>query len=154
MRRWSPSAEACDDDGSASLEFIIGGVLLLVPVVYLIVALGLVQHGTLGADAAARQAARAIALSVDAADADSRTALVVADIAAQYGLDAGDIEINVDCATEVSGCPAAGATITVTVRTRVSLPLIPPVLGFEDAAAVPIEATSVQKMSRTWGTGS
>ena len=46
-----------DDDGSAALEFIAVGVILLVPLVYLIIALGAVQEQTLGVEAAARHTA-------------------------------------------------------------------------------------------------
>ena len=55
-----------DDVGSAALEFITVGVVLLVPLVYLIIALGTIQEQALGVDAAARHTARAIALAPDA----------------------------------------------------------------------------------------
>ena len=38
----------------------------------------------------------------------------------------------------------------VTVRTAVALPLVPPVLGLEQIAAIPIEATGAHKVSRFW----
>ena len=46
--------------GSAALEFILVGMLLLVPLVYLIVSLGLIQGQSLGAEAGARHIARAL----------------------------------------------------------------------------------------------
>ena len=51
-RRWT------DDGGSASLEFITAGLVLLVPIVYLVLALSAVQAATLAVDGAARQATR------------------------------------------------------------------------------------------------
>ena len=50
-----------DDDGSAALEFVALGTLLLVPLVYLVIALAVIQTQTLGAESAARHIARTIA---------------------------------------------------------------------------------------------
>ncbi|MFT4305851.1 MAG: TadE family protein [Microbacterium sp.] len=147
----SPSTDAGGDTGSASLEFVVGALLLLVPIVYLIVALGLIQQGALGADAASRQIARAIALSADAAEADRRAQRTLTDIATEYGLDPAALSVDVSCGETVAACPEAGATITVTVRARIPLPLVPPVLGLDDVIVVPVDATSLQKVSRTWG---
>ena len=47
------------DEGSAALEFILVGLVLLVPLVYLIVALGSIQGQSLGVETGARQLARA-----------------------------------------------------------------------------------------------
>ena len=74
-----------DDEGSPALELITVGVVLIVPLVYLIVALGAIQEQTLGAEAAARQTARVIALAPDADTAEQpRRAVREAD------LDGGD----------------------------------------------------------------
>ena len=43
-----------EDGGSASLEFLTVGLLMLVPLIYVVVALGQIQHQALGAEAAAR----------------------------------------------------------------------------------------------------
>jgi Flp pilus assembly protein TadG len=144
-------ASDLDDDGSAPLEFILVGVVLLVPLVYLIVALGLVQAQTLGAEAGARHMARAIASASNASDAGARADRVFDAVAGEYGLDRGVAEVRVTCAGGVPECPSAGAMMTVTVATRVALPLVPPVFGLERLASVPIEASAVQKVSRFWG---
>ena len=49
------------DEGSAALEFILVGLVLLVPIVYLVVALGAIQGQALGVETGARQLARTIA---------------------------------------------------------------------------------------------
>lgn len=143
-----------EDEGSASVEFIVGGLLLLVPIVYLVVTLGLVQSASLGVEAAARHAARAISLSADAEDADRRAALILRDVAAEYGIDPSRLSVAVGCTDAAGPCPAAGSTFTVTVQATVALPLVPPVLGLEQVAAVPVQAVSVQKASRLWGADS
>lgn len=157
MPRWSRWSDVLrrrmptDDDGSAAVEFIFVGLLLLVPVVYLVVALGEVQQEALGVESGARHIARAISTASDVGDADARAESVLATVVEEYGIEPGDIEVDVDCAA-ASACPSAGATVVVTVRSTVALPLIPPILGLDHLARVPVEATAVQKVSRFWGT--
>ena len=153
--RWTeppaPALAVEEDDperGSAALEFILIGLLLLVPLVYLIVALGLIQGQSLGAEAAARHIARAVSTASDAADARVRADAVLAAVSEEYDLD--DVDLSVACTPAGAQCPRAGATLHVTVRTTVTLPLIPPVLGLDDLAAIPVEASSAQKVSRFW----
>lgn len=135
--------------GSAALEFILIGLLLLVPLVYLIVALGLIQGQSLGAEAAARHIARAVSTASDAADARVRADAVLAAVSDEYDL--GDVDLSLSCTPAGAPCPSAGATLHVTVETEVTLPLVPPVLGLDDLAAIPIEGSSAQKVSRFWG---
>lgn len=142
-----------DDDGSAALEFITVGVILLVPLVYLIIALGTIQEQTLGVDAAARHVARALATAPDAKVAAAQGDRVLADIAEQYGLDGDATEVSMSCMPAGVDCPSAGAVVTITVTTRVTLPLIPVLFGGDDAASVGVEGAAVQKISRLWGTG-
>ena len=139
------------DEGSAALEFILVGLVLLVPIVYLIVALGLIQGQSLGVETGARQLARTIAESPDAATADARGKRVLDAIVAEYGLDPGAVSVSIDCDRSSPECPAAGAMLSVTVRTSVPLPLVPAVLGLDQLARVPVEAASVQRVSRFWG---
>ena len=141
-----------DESGSASLEFIVAGVLLLVPIMYLMLALGTIQGQSLGVEAAARHAARAISTATDADDATDRAERVLASIAEEYGIDPAELQIGWDCADAADECPSAGTTLVVTVQTRAVLPFMPPVFGLDDVAAVPVEASAVQKVSRFWGT--
>lgn len=151
MRRSNRSIDTRDDAerGSAALEFIIVGLLMLVPLVYLIAALGLIQEQSLGAEAAARHVARAMSTASGSDDARQRADRVLASVGEQYGLE--DLDIAFECMPAGAACPAAGATLAVTVATRVSLPLVPPVLGLDELAAIPIEATAAHKVSRSWG---
>ncbi|GAT74845.1 TadE family protein [Microbacterium sp. HM58-2] len=151
MHRWSRWAR--NDEGSAALEFIAVGVILLVPLVYLVVALGVIQEQTLGVEAAARHTARVVALAPDAATADARSERVIAAIVDEYGLAADAVDVTLTCAPSVPECPSAGATLVVTVTTRVTLPLMPPLFGLDRAAAIPVEAAAAQKVSRLWGEG-
>jgi Flp pilus assembly protein TadG len=156
MLPWSPSTGETDDDGergSAALEFILVGTLLLVPLVYLIAALGMIQGQSLGAEAGARHIARALSTAPDA-DAAARSAdLILSSVVDEYGLDGEQVDVSMACRPAGGACPEAGATLVVTVRTRIALPLVPPVLGLDRLAAIPIEASAVQKVSRFWESG-
>lgn len=151
MRRWN--RWATDDEGSAALEFIAVGVILLLPLIYLIAVLGVIQEQTLGVEAAARHTARVIALAPDAETAVARSEQVLAGVVEEYGVDADAVDVSLSCAPAGSDCPVAGATVTVTVATRVPLPLVPSLFGLDRSTAIPVEASAVQKISRLWGGG-
>jgi len=160
MRRSNPSTDVSDGDslsdserGSAALEFIVVGLILLVPLVYLVVALGLIQSQSLGAEAGARHIARTVSQAPDAASARTAAESVLASVVDEYGIDRESVDVAMECVPATAACPEAGATVVVTVRTRVALPLVPPVLGLDRLASIPIEASSAQKVSRFWGTG-
>ena len=156
MPRPSLSTDLLPDDserGSAALEFILVGLILLVPLVYLIAALGLIQGQALGAEAGARHIARTVSQAPDAASARAAAENVLASILEEYGIDRGSVDVAMRCVPAGTVCPDAGATVVITVKTKVALPLVPPVLGLDRLASIPIEASSAQKVSRFWGTG-
>jgi Flp pilus assembly protein TadG len=148
MRRWR--LWASDDEGSAALEFITAGILLLVPLVYLVISLGAVQEQTLGAEAAARHTARAISQAPDADTATARADAVLASIRGEYGMNAVDVSLS--CTPAGGECPRSGATVIVTVSTRVSLPFMPSLAGLDRVTSIPVTAAAAQKMSTQWGT--
>lgn len=148
-----PSSLSGNDDGSAALEFMVVGLLLLVPLVYLVVTLGLLQEQTLGAEAAARHTARVVAQAPDAKTAAARADAVLDSVIREYGMKADSVDLTVSCVEPVGSCPQPGATIVVTVNTSVALPFLPPLPGLERAAAIPVEAQAAQKVSRLWGSG-
>ncbi|WP_243232590.1 TadE family protein [Microbacterium sp. CIAB417] len=151
MRRWNRWAR--DDEGSAALEFIVVGVILLVPLVYLVLTLGAVQEQTLGVEAAARHSARAMGQAPDAGTAAARSEAILTSVVEEYGMDPASVQVSISCRPASAECPAPGATVIVTVATRVSLPFVPPVLGLDTIASIPVEAQAAQKMSRLWGSG-
>ena len=141
------SALLADERGSASLEFLTVGMLLLVPLVYLVVALSQIQHAVLAVEGASRHAARVVA---DAASAES--GLAAADRAvtvamAEAPVEAGSVAVSISCAPVPTACTTARGTVAVEIRARVPLPLSPPVLGLDASLAVPVAARSVQPVS-------
>lgn len=139
-----------DEEGSAALEFITVGVILLVPLVYLVVALGTIQEQTLGVEAAARHTARLLSLASDETADGSDATRILEGVAEQYGIDSADMTVSITCVPAGASCPSAGATVTVRVRTSVRLPLVPSVLGLDTSSSIPVEGVSVQKVSRAW----
>lgn len=157
MRRSSRSGDrvrglGADESGAAALEFIAVGVLMLVPLTYLVIVLGAVQSHALGVEAAARFAARTVAESAGA-DPERSASAAVAAIAEQYDIAPERIDVDLACTPAGADCPSAGATVTLTVRAEVPLPFVPPVLGLDEITRIPVEATSAQKVSRYWSGG-
>lgn len=146
QRAWGTS-----DDGSAALEFITVGVILLVPLVYLIVVLGMIQEHAFGAEAAARHTARAIAMAPDAQAAAARSDTVLAGIIEEYGMNPDDVQASIECLPRGVECPSSGATVIVTIVTRVRLPFVPALFGLDRASVIPVEASATQRVSRMWG---
>lgn len=141
-RRWS---ELAGDEGSASIEFLTVGMLLTVPLVYLVLAMAQLQAATLATEGAARQAARMVATAdshgegLAAADA----AIVVA--LADLGLE--PTAIDVACGPTPSDCTTRGGTVQVAVEVTVPLPLVPPVLDLDVGLSVPVTAQAAQPVS-------
>lgn len=160
--RWTESARRIrgvvagpvgDDVGSAALEFIAVGLLLLVPLVYLVIALGAVQEQSLGVETGARHIARVVATAPDSGAAAARADAVLRAVVEEYGLDRSRVGVSLTCRPVAAECPSAGSTVVVEVRTRVALPLVPPILGLDRIVSVPVEASAVQKVSRFRGSG-
>ena len=150
MRRWNHWAKP-DDDGSAALEFITVGVILLVPLAYLVITLGVIQETLLGAESAARHTARVIGQAENLTNAAENGDAVLANIIDEYGMDAENVDVSITCTPAGTECPSAGATVIVTVRAHVSLPFVPEIFGLDRATQVPLEAAAAQKVSRLWG---
>lgn len=147
--RSSPSTtDATSDEGSASLEFIVAGLVLLVPIVYLVVVLFQIQAAVLAAEGGARQAARLFVEAPDVETATERASTAVEFALADQGIDDSGVEVTI---TRDDGgpeeCLDPGDLVTVIVRLDVALPLAPPVLGLDERTAVPIEASAVNAVS-------
>jgi hypothetical protein len=143
MRRSSRSRDA----GSAAVEVLVLGVLLLVPLVYLVLTVAALQGAAFAAEGAARQAARTIALaSTDgegrrAADAAIEVAL------ADWRIEPGATTVQVDCAPVPGDCITPRGTVEVHVRVAAALPLLPPAVIAGAPGTIPVDATALQHVS-------
>lgn len=120
---------ARDDGGSALVEVTWLAILLMVPLVYVLLAVFEVQRGAFGVSAASRAAGRAYAVAASDGEAwrQARAAATVA--LADQGVD--DFDLRISCTPVPADCLAPGSVLTVVVRSRVHLPLAPAALGGE-----------------------
>jgi hypothetical protein len=156
MRRWRDwwdrDRDPAGERGSASLEFITVGLILLVPLVYLVLALSAVQGGAFAVEGAARQAARVYVQAPSPAEAEARAERAVLVGLTDYGIDVAAAEVSIGCAGG-GECLSRRSVVTVTVRVRVDLPLVPAILTQPHGASIPLEAAATQTVSRFWREG-
>lgn len=145
--------DAVSERGSASLEFITAGLILLIPLVYLVLALSALQAGALAVEGAARQAARVYVQAPNHAEGTARALRAVQFGLADYGIPADTAGVQIDCRPSANECLTRRGVVVVTVRISVPLPLVPDVLALRGAAAVPLQASATQTVSRFWGAG-
>jgi Flp pilus assembly protein TadG len=145
-RRWSERARA--DDGSASLEFITAGVLMLVPLVYLVIVVSSLQSAALGVEGAARQASRVFVQGETLEEARASAERAVRITLADYGLDAGEAEVAITCTPDPHECLRRRGFVTVEVSTVVPLPLVPPVLVLDVPTGIEMHAQATEQVSR------
>jgi Flp pilus assembly protein TadG len=123
-----------DDGGSAIIEFVFVAVVVMVPLVYLIVAVASVQRSQLGVSQAAREAGRAFATSSGPGQAQGRVAAAVRLALAAQGLP-NDAQVRYvaygsDCsAAPIAPRVAPGAQFTVCVIRHIDVPGVPSVLA-------------------------
>ncbi len=137
--------------GSAAVEFITAGVILLVPLVYLIIAVSHIQAGAFAVEGAARQAARVYVLAPTEPEARERAERAVLFALNDLGVDAASARVDVSCAGVNGSCLQRGAVVTVRVLVQVSLPLVPAFLDLNQVASLPLESIASQTVSRFWG---
>ncbi len=139
------------DDGSASLEFITAGFVLLIPLVYLVLTMSSIQAGAFAVEGASRQAARVYVQAATIAEANAAASRAVEFALADYGLDTEGVTVTVICRPNPANCLQRRGFVTVRVSTSVPLPLVPPVLDLDVGLAVPVESSATQQVSRFAG---
>ncbi|NYG99583.1 Flp pilus assembly protein TadG [Schumannella luteola] len=142
-----------DERGSATLEFLTAGMLLLIPLVYLVIALAQLQAGAFAAEGAARQAARVYVRADTVEDARSAAERAVRVGLADYGIDPATASVRVTCDPDPDDCLTRGGEVAVALELVVPLPLVPTALDADVPAGVPMRASATQPVSRFHGAG-
>lgn len=137
-----------DDRGSASLEFLTLGTLLIVPLAYLMLTLSALQGASIAGESAARSAARLLASDPESEETQALAAAAIDLAAADHGLEAGAVEQLVACDSPADTCQDAGAVVTVTVTIDVPLPFAPNLTGGAAPLSIPTSATSSFAVTR------
>lgn len=150
-RSTEPRVDLRAEGGSASIEFLTVGLLLLVPTVYLVLALASIQSASFAVEGAARQASRVFVQAPTVAAAEAAAERAIAVTLADYGLEARDATVAVACRPDPADCLARRGFVTVTISVVAPLPLFPEALGTDLPLGVPIDSVATEQVSRFAG---
>jgi Flp pilus assembly protein TadG len=129
-------------EGSAIVEFVFLGVLLLVPIVYLIIALGRIQAGALAVEQGAREAGRAFVTAPDESSAGVRARAADALAYQDQGFaPPGRDQLTIVCTA--SPCLSPNGRVSVKGTLTVMLPGVPRFLSRLIPLQVTLSATHV-----------
>lgn len=136
------------EEGSAVIEFIFLGVLMLVPLIYLVMTLGRIQAGSYAVTTAAREAGRAFVTAPSGDDASARAHAASNVAFVDQGFDGmGTLEI----ACSTSPCLTPDARIETTARVTVPLLLIPGFARDVVPLEIPLTASHLSTVDRFRG---
>lgn len=136
------------DDGRAIVEFVFLGVLLLVPMIYLVIVLARVQSAAFAVSTASREAGRAFTTAADDRSARSRAQAAAALPFEDFGFGGeGALEISCDAAP----CLRPEGRVTTIATVTVALPFVPDFLASALPTSIPISATHVATVDRFAG---
>lgn len=129
MRCTPLTSRMTDERGSALVELSWLGILLVLPMLWIVMSVFQVQRGAFGVSSAARAAARAYVLAPDDATGMSRAREAARVALADQGVHAGPLDVQVSCSPFPGNCHQGTSVISVTIHSRVDLPLMPQALG-------------------------
>jgi hypothetical protein len=124
------TSRACRDErGTAVVEVTWLSILLLVPLVYVVLAVFSVQRAAFGINVATRAAGRAYTLAPSEAAAGGRARAAAAVALEDQGLTSSRGDLRLSCAPTPDNCLSPGSVIHVRMTYPVPLPLMPTALG-------------------------
>ena len=116
---------ARSERGSALVEFCWVGLILFIPITWIVLTVFEVQQGAFAVNGAARAAARAYALAPDDATGAARAQAVVDQTLADQGGEGQAGQVHVSCEPFPHNCHAGTSLITVRIDSGVTLPFLP-----------------------------
>lgn len=129
MRSRADGTRHRDEAGSAIVEFVWLGLILMVPIVYILLTVFDVQRASYGVSAASRAAGRAFVLAPDQSAGYARAERAAQVALKDQGIEPGGVAVRITCTPDPDRCLSPGAVISVVVRTSQPLPLVPSALG-------------------------
>ncbi len=136
------------DGGRAIVEFVFLGVLMLVPLVYLVLVVARVQAAAFSVSVASREAGRAFTTAATDAEGYARAGAAAEISFEDYGFaDVGSVAISCDGAP----CLRSEGRVTSEATAVVRLPLLPDFLAVALPTSVPVSATHVAVVDRFAG---
>lgn len=118
-----------NERGSGLVEMVWLGLILLLPLLWIVLSAFEVQRGSFGVSGAARAAARAYALAPNDVAGQERAVAVARQALADQGLADAPIRVRVTCSPSPRNCHNGTSVITVRVDSAVDLPLLPDMFG-------------------------
>jgi len=141
-----------NDDVSASPEFVVLGVLLLVPLAYLLITVFAVQSAAYGVSAASREAGRAFVQTPAGSDPAGRAFVAAMVALGDHGIELEPDQLSITCSADP--CLTPGAAVSVRVDVQVGLPWVPELFGELPASvAVHGQHTAIVDRFRPGGGG-
>lgn len=132
---------ARDEEGTALIEFVWLALLLIIPVVYILIAVFDVQRAAYGVSAASRSAARAFILAPDVPTAYARANRAASVALGDQHVSGASVEIT--CTPTPADCLTPGSSVRVVVRMTQPLPLTPSALGGQ-LAPITVDSTHLE----------
>jgi len=123
------------------VEFVVLAVVLVVPLVYLVLAVFDVQRAAFATSAGAREAARVFVVASSSAEGEARASQALGLALSDQGLGERSAALRIGC--DQDPCLTPGARVTVSVETVVPLPFVP-WLGETPVASVSVTAAHTQ----------
>lgn len=123
MRSEKKAVNLGSDTGSAMLEFIVVGVGIIMPLVYLAITVMTLHSASFAAHAAAREAARVFMASSTIAQGNSTAVKVMQQAFTDHGVETSSPNITVTCTNGM--CLSPGSLLNVEVASDVPLPFVP-----------------------------
>ncbi|MDN6530500.1 MAG: hypothetical protein L0K67_15715, partial [Brevibacterium sp.] len=132
--------------GTAVIEFIFASIVLLIPVVYLMLAISQLQAASYATTSTAISASRIAAR--DANPSEHRAHQVADMHFTDFGLADVPIAIDYSCS---GPCGQAGSLVTARVETKVSLPGFPLLFGTKHSPHITLRASHTDVVATTGG---
>ncbi|WP_076259236.1 pilus assembly protein TadE [Intrasporangium flavum] len=133
------------DDGRAVIEFIFLGILLLLPLLYLVLTMARLQAASFSASLAGREAGRAFVTADGDADGRARAEAAARLAFGDFGFDE-DATVSVTC--DGSPCLRPEGVVRSDVRIEVRLPLVPDFIAAHVPSSVSVTSTHVSSVDR------
>lgn len=124
----APAGSRRTDRGTALVELVWLGILLLIPMLWIVMSVFEVQRGAFAVSAGARAAGRAYALAPNDGVGRLRAEAAAKVALEDQGVGEAPLHLAVTCRPG-GDCHQGRSVITVVLRSRVDLPLLPIALG-------------------------
>lgn len=149
VRRWAGRVRPPREGGSAVVEFVFLGVLLMVPLIYLVMTLSRIQAGAYAASTAAREAGRGYVTAASQADASARAEAAARIAFEDQGFGPENARLTMRC--DGSPCLRPDGRIEMATTVTVPLPLVPSFARDVVPLQIPISARHLAVVDRFRG---